>query len=226
MPSKSYTKEDESVVRVKICGITKMSDALYAERAGADAIGMVVCSDSLRNITLGEAAEIIGALGPFTSTVCVTHTSSTDELESILALRPSAVQISHPFPLPEDGSVKVIRVVQPGDNLIRVVQPDGDRRADCDAVIVDGSRGTGRAFDPVFARTVVEQASVPVILAGGLSPANVRKAIALVRPYAVDVCSGVEASPGIKDGERVAAFIEASRRDAAYPEKIGHILKG
>jgi phosphoribosylanthranilate isomerase len=192
-------------MRVKICGITTVEDALRAERLGADAVGMVVCSQSPRSVGLDRAAEIIGALGPFTASVCVTHTDSSGDLDLIIAICPSAIQISCPFLQPRPCPVRVIRVIQ----------PDDDPRSDCDAVIVDSSRGCGVAFDPAYARKVADRSSVPVILAGGLTPENVGEAIASVRPYAVDVCSGVEVRPGVKDWERVAAFILASR-EASY----------
>ncbi|HXX55509.1 MAG TPA: phosphoribosylanthranilate isomerase, partial [Methanoregula sp.] len=83
---------------------------------------------------------------------------------------------------------------------------------DCDAIIVDDSHGKGREFEPGYARDAVRRSKVPVILAGGLTPENVVQAARDVRPYAVDVASGVEQSPGVKDPEKVRAFIAACRR--------------
>lgn len=186
---------------VKICGMTTPEDAAFAVDCGADAVGMVVCSESLREIPLERAAEIIAAVGPRAATVCVTHTPSRDELAAILALRPTAVQISHDFSFPDDRPVHVIRVLEPGD----------PPRADCDAVIVDASRGTGRRYDSEYARRIVRDSPVPVYLAGGLTPENVGEAIREVRPYAVDVCSGLEAAPGIKDRRKVRSFLRACR---------------
>lgn len=188
-------------MRVKICGVMTVEDAEYIVSLGADAIGMIVCSDSPREITLQQAAEIIGAVGSRTRTVCVTHTTSAEDLERILALRPAAVQISHDFPLPDPRDVAFIRVLTPTDLP----------RGDCDAVIVDASRGTGRLYDPAFARRMVEDSPVPVVLAGGLSPENVALAIDTVRPYAVDVCSGLESAPGVKDREKIRSFMRACR---------------
>jgi phosphoribosylanthranilate isomerase len=188
-------------VRVKICGITRAGDALHAEREGADAIGVILFSDSPRCVTPGRAQEIFGSVGPFTTTVAVTHTKSRRNLNRIVALRPAAIQISHPFKFPESPPVRILRVVKPGDPL----PEDGD------AIVVDGSSGTGRPYDLAFARDVVTRSRVPVILAGGLTPENVAGAIESVRPYAVDVASGVEIRPGIKDPSRVTEFIRASR---------------
>jgi len=186
---------------VKICGITRVEDALHAERAGADAVGVILFSDSPRCVDPGTAREIFRSVGPFTATVAVTHTTSGKELDRVIALRPAAIQISSPFAFPGSPPVKVLRVVKPGDPL----------PGDADAIVVDGSRGTGRPYDLRFARDAVERSRVPVILAGGLTPGNVVDAIRAVRPYAVDVASGVEMRPGIKDPERVTGFIRAAR---------------
>ncbi len=189
-------------MRIKICGITRKEDARFAELAGADAIGVVMFSPSSpRSVTEAKAREIFGALGPFVTRVIVTHMRSDDDLKRILTLRPDAIQISHPFVFAEAPGARVLRVIGRGD-----VVP-----ADCDAVIVDESMGAGRHFDRTFANEVVQRSTVPVILAGGLTPENVGDAIREIRPYAVDVASGVEERPGIKDHKKIAAFIAAAR---------------
>jgi phosphoribosylanthranilate isomerase len=189
-------------VRVKICGITRVEDVLFAEKAGADAIGVVMYSPtSRRSVSDTKAREIFHALGPFVTRVVVTHTKSEEDLEKILALRPDAIQISHPFVFEKHPGVRVLRVIGFGDAV-----PD-----DCDAVIVDESMGAGKKFDRDFAKVVAETSKVPVILAGGLTPENVGTAIREIRPYAVDVASGVETEPGIKDHTKIAAFILAAR---------------
>jgi phosphoribosylanthranilate isomerase len=173
-----------------------------AEDAGADAIGVVVKSKSPRNVPLPEASEILGSLGPYTSGVLVSHTMSQSDFSELLAVRPTAVQVSFPHILPEGKGIKMIRVVQPGLPI----------PADCDAVVIDTSLGSGKYYSPEFAKEVVQAAKVPVILAGGLNPVNVAGAIADIHPYAVDVATGVEISPGVKDPELVRAFIRASGR--------------
>jgi phosphoribosylanthranilate isomerase len=190
-------------MRIKICGITRPEDAAFAEQQGADAVGVVVFSGgvSQRVVREEKAREIFAAVGPFTTTVAVSHTTSGEELRRMIALHPNAIQISHPFTFEENPGVRVIRVIGRGDPL-----PE-----DCDAVIVDDSHGKGRDFDPSYARETVKRSAVPVILAGGLTPGNAGEAIRRVRPYAVDVASGVELSPGIKDPEKVRAFIAACR---------------
>jgi len=190
-------------MRVKICGITTPEDARYAESLGADAIGVVVCTPgSKRNVSLERALEIFRSVGPLVTTVAVTHTRSEDELRQVVALRPDAVQIFHRFEIPLLVGVKVIRGIG----------RDGPLPEDCDAIIIDESHGGGMKFNPAHARDVVSRGKLPVILAGGLTPENVEEAIGWVRPYAVDVATGVEVAPGIKDPAKVRAFIAATRR--------------
>lgn len=192
-------------MRVKICGITRPEDAQFAEEQGANAIGVVVFSGGVSQRVVGEekAREIFDSVGPFITKVAVTHTKSDNELLRVIALQPDAIQISHPFRFDEDSGVAVIRVIGRGDPF-----PE-----DCDAVIVDDSHGKGRDFDPSYARDIVQHSKIPVILAGGLTPENVGEAIRSIHPYAVDVASGVEKSPGIKDREKVRAFIAACRNE-------------
>jgi phosphoribosylanthranilate isomerase len=188
-------------VRVKICGITRVEDAMHADKAGADAIGVILFSESPRCVTPERAQEIFRSVGPFVTTVAVTHTRSRKDLARILSLLPGAIQISHPFTFPARPRVRILRVVKPGDPV-----PDG-----ADALVVDQSEGTGTPYDPEFARELVRKAPVPVILAGGLTPENVVRAIGEIHPYAVDVASGVEVRPGVKDPSRVTAFIRTAR---------------
>ena len=190
-------------MRIKCCGITRTEDARYAEACGADAIGVVVfSSSSKRSVTPERAHEIFQAVGPFTTTVAVSHTTSYEDLEQILALHSDAIQISHPFAFREKPVVKVIRVIGWNDPL----------PTDCDAIIVDESHGNGKNFNLSHALDVVQRSVLPVILAGGLTPENVADAIWQVHPYAVDVASGIETAPGIKDHKKITAFIAAARK--------------
>ncbi len=190
-------------MRIKCCGITRPDDARYAEACGADAIGVVMFSpSSKRSVSPERAQEIFDAVGPFATTVAVSHTRSPEDLEQILALHPDAIQISHPFVFREKQVAKVIRVIGRNDPL----------PADCDAVIVDESHGSGKEYDLSHARYAVQRSALPVILAGGLTPENVAEAIRQVHPYAVDVASGIETAPGIKDHTKIAAFITAARK--------------
>jgi phosphoribosylanthranilate isomerase len=188
-------------MRVKICGITRPEDARAAVDAGADAIGVVLCSDSPRSVSVKRADEIFAAAGPLVVRVAVTHTTRDEDLRRILTTGPDAIQVSHPFPAPSDRKVRLFRMLRRGD----------PPREDCDAIVIDDSHGQGRPYDPAYAGDLASRSRVPVILAGGLTPENVAAAIRSVHPYAVDVASGVEYSPGIKDPALIRAFILAAR---------------
>jgi phosphoribosylanthranilate isomerase len=155
-----------------------------------------------RVVSLELARDILDAVGPFITTVLVSHTQSRAEITKMLALHPSAIQVSHPFSFTKDLESHIIRVIGRGEPV-----PE-----DCDAVIIDDSHGKGRHYDPLYARDVAERSGIPAILAGGLTPANVAEAIREVRPYAVDVASGVEIRPGVKDHGLVREFIHNAKR--------------
>lgn len=162
---------------------------------------MVLFSQSPRSVSPEKAKEIFDALGPGVLKVAVSHTRSKGEMEMIVGeVAPDAVQVFDPD-LRDLGCVKVIRAIGPGDPV-----PD-----DADALIIDTSHGKGKLYDEEFARKLVGSTNIPVILAGGLSPSNVADAIEKVRPFAVDVASGVEASPGKKDYDKVREFIRIAK---------------
>jgi len=187
---------------VKICGITSPGDAHIAAEAGADIIGVVLFSRSPRSVSPEEAKDIFAAAGPGVARVCVSHTIAENELEEMIRiLEPDAVQIFCPTLYPQDYGVNVIRAVGPGDPV-----PD-----DADALIVDASHGSGKLFDEDFARMLVQSSRVPVLLAGGLTPENVAGAASRIRPYGVDVATGVEDAPGKKNPVKVRKFIGAAK---------------
>jgi phosphoribosylanthranilate isomerase len=185
---------------VKICGITSPADARLAEAAGADAIGVVLFSVSPRCVTPEAARDIFDTV-PALTRVCVSHSTDPEELRSICAIRPDAIQISCRAGVPSGTRARIIRMVGPMDLL----------PLEADALIVDGSHGTGKGFDQAFASAVVGTAGIPVFLAGGLTPGNVGAAIRAVHPHGVDVASGVEYAPGRKDPGKVRAFVAAAR---------------
>ncbi len=190
---------------VKICGITRPEDAQAAIEAGADAVGVVMASDSPRSCTVEEARAIFAVVPPGVLRIAVSHTDSAEGLAACLAAGPDALQLSRPIAVPSSAGVAVIRVVAPG----------GPIPGDCAMVIVDSSHGRGKPYEAAHARMVVASSPVPVLLAGGLSPETVEAAIRDIRPYGVDVASGVEAASGVKDHARVRAFVRAAKR--AYP---------
>jgi phosphoribosylanthranilate isomerase len=182
------------VVRSKICGITRVEDALVAAEAGADAIGLVFYAKSPRAVTVAQARAIIDALPPFVTTVGLFVDAERDELGRILDA------------LPLD--LKALRV-RPGDDIGTRIEPYASAAGILLDTYVPGvPGGTGEAFDWSL---VPAGLAKPIVLAGGLGPENVAAAIARVRPYGVDVSGGVEASKGIKDAEKVRSFVRAVR---------------
>ena len=204
-------------VRVKVCGITNKEDLEVAVDAGADALGFVVdVPASPRSISLDRARDLVEATPPFVQSVLVSVFDTVDQLETLCScLAPDAVQVTGT--LPRDAiceqfrGIQVIHAVAVNDQA-GVALPSAMR---CDAVLTDSCvpgahGGTGKPHNWNVSRAIRELiAPTPLILAGGLTPGNVRAAIETVRPYAVDVSSGVEARAGIKDPAKIRAFIEA-----------------
>ncbi|MGE8351098.1 MAG: phosphoribosylanthranilate isomerase [Pseudomonas protegens] len=204
-----------SAVRSKICGITRIEDALAAVAAGADAIGLVFYAKSPRAVSVQQARAIIAALPPFVTTVGLFVNASRCELGEILDAVPLDLLQFHG----DESAVDCEGYHRPYIKALRVKAGD-DIAAACQAyprasgilldTYVEGvPGGTGEAFDWSL---VPRGLSKPIILAGGLSAQNVAEAIARVRPYAVDVSGGVEQSKGIKDSAKIQAFMQAVRR--------------
>jgi phosphoribosylanthranilate isomerase len=201
-----------AVVRSKICGITRIEDALAAVEAGADAIGLVFYAKSPRAVTLQQARAIIAVLPPFVTTVGLFVDASRCELGEILDAVPLDLLQFHGDETPAacDGYqrpyIKALRV-KPGDDIAaQVAFYKNASGVLLDTYVPGIPGGTGEAFDWSL---VPEGLSKPVILAGGLTAGNVVQAIAQVRPYAVDVSGGVEVTKGIKDVEKIRAFMRA-----------------
>jgi phosphoribosylanthranilate isomerase len=204
-------------VRIKICGLTRLEDALEAARLGADALGFNFWPGSKRYLAPAAARAIVRALPPFVTPVGVFVDAGRDELLSAAAV--SGVQVlqlhgdeppelARSLPMP---FVKAIRVAGPGSLLAL------DRWSGAAGFLLDapapGYGGSGLTFDWSLAAAAARRSTV--LLAGGLTPANVAAAIRAVRPFAVDVASGVESSPGVKDPALLAAFVAAARAAAA-----------
>jgi len=204
-----------SNVRSKICGITRIEDALAAAEAGADAIGFVFYAKSPRAVDVRQARAIIAELPPFVTTVGLFVNASRCELNEILEVVPLDLLQFHGDEAPEDCEgyhrpwIKALRV-RPGDDLEAACQRyAGARGILLDTYVAGVPGGTGEAFDWSL---VPARLSKPIILAGGLSAANVGQAIAQVRPYAVDVSGGVEQAKGIKDAAKIEAFMQVVRQ--------------
>ena len=201
-----------SRVRIKICGVTRLEDALLAARLGVDALGFNFWPGSKRFVTPEAAGRIIDQLPPFVVPVGVFVNQPEAELRAVAAESGIQVFQLHGDEPPEFCSRLHLPVVK----AIPVDQVNALSRLlsyEVQAFLLDtpsrGFGGTGQPFDWSLAEGVSEVA--PVILAGGLTPANVGDAIRAVRPWAVDVASGVESAPGVKDAEKMTRFVDAVR---------------
>jgi phosphoribosylanthranilate isomerase len=199
------------MTRIKICGITRVEDGIDAARAGADAIGLVFVAKSPRHVTPAQAHAIARELPPFVTTVALFVNPSVVEVEAVLkTARPDVLQF-HGEESPEFCRafgvpyLKAFRV-RPGVDLLQSTASYGDAQGWLlDAWSEAAHGGTGERFDWDL---IPAELPRPVVLAGGLTPANVAAAVRHVRPWAVDVSSGVESSKGVKDVAKVAAFIK------------------
>jgi phosphoribosylanthranilate isomerase len=198
-------------VKIKICGITNLDDAWLAAELGADALGFIFYPKSLRRVTLAQAAGICKAFLPFVATVGVFVNATQREIKSTLAeCRLTTLQFHGDEP-PEFCRQFAARTIK----AIRVQDEDSLRTAaeyDVDALLLDTYTetkrgGTGKTFDWSIA-VRAKEIGLPIVLSGGLTMANIQEAIRKVRPYAVDVSSGVESEPGRKDPEKLRRFIE------------------
>lgn len=197
------------MTRIKICGICRVEDARAAAAAGASAIGLVFWPGSPRAVTRDTATAVVSALPVGVPAIGVFVNQTVDEINDVIsAVGLFGVQLHGDEPL--DVIPRIRRPVVRALTLERAEEIDGVPAHV--TVLIDAhdpSRrgGTGRAVDWMRARDVARRR--PIVLAGGLTPDNVSDAISIVEPYAVDVSSGVERSPGIKDHERIAAFVAA-----------------
>lgn len=199
--------------RVKICGITRVEDARAAAAHGADAIGLIFYRPSPRYVTPERASAIVESLPPFVTPVAVFVNPSRDEVENAIAAGAALLQ----FHGDEDPAfcagfarpyIKAARI-RPGLNLLEYLAPHSAARAwMLDAYHDELWGGTGGAFDWSLVPTRAER---PILLSGGLTAANVGEAVRRVRPYGVDVSTGVESAKGVKDAGKIAAFIAGVR---------------
>lgn len=196
--------------RIKICGITRPQDAVAAADAGADAIGLVFYPPSPRFLSVERAIEVRDALPPFVQTVALFVNPSRAEVDAVLErVRPAMLQFhgEEPpefcaaFPVPW---LKACRVREGVDLLEYFRSYPGAAGWLADA-FVEGYGGAGKSFDWSL---VPAKRDRPLVLSGGLTKDNAAEAVRRVRPWAVDVSSGVESAKGIKDAAKIAAFIQ------------------
>jgi phosphoribosylanthranilate isomerase len=216
-------------LKVKICGNTSLDDASMAISSGADGLGFLIglryATDD--EIKIPRAAEIIAATPPLIAYVLVTHRGEVEwVIETARTIGANTLQLHGDFDIHD---VPRLRRELPGIKLIKAVHVRGPESIDeaaetaksYDAILIDTETatrigGTGQTHDWAISARIVESTSSPVILAGGLTPENVSEAILTVKPYAVDVNSGVEYPNGKKSPQRLRAFI--SRAHHAFEE--------
>ena len=201
------------MVRVKICGITNSDDARHAADCGADALGFVFYAGSPRCVTPEQARELVAGLPPFVTRVGLFVNEDPGRIRAIIAsCGLDAVQLHGDEPpaacvLPPCRVIKGVRPRHAADLAALAAYPVAALLVD--AAVPGQFGGTGQRADwELAARLAARQR---VILAGGLTPANVAAAVRQVRPYAVDVASGVESAPGRKDPDLVAQFIRMAK---------------
>ena len=201
-------------VRVKICGITRLYDLLHACDAGADALGFVFYEKSPRHVTIEVATELVRELPPFVQGVGLFVNAEPAFVEAVLQDVPLDLLQFHGDETPSDCArygrpyIKAVRVNPDTDLLKCAADFDTARGLLLDAFVPGVPGGTGERFDWGL---IPAHLPKPMVLSGGLTPDNVVEAVQRVRPWAVDVSSGVEAAKGIKDAQKVAQFIARAK---------------
>lgn len=199
--------------RVKICGLTRLGDVAVAVEEGADAVGFVFYPPSPRYVTTEVAAPLARALPPFVTAVGLFVNPEPQEVRRVLAEVPLQLLQFHgdedpafcaSFGLP---FIKAVRM-RPGVDLLHFAASFSDARGLLVDAFVEGYGGGGQTFDWSL---IPQDLPCPLILSGGLSADNVTDAIRRIRPWAVDVSSGVESAKGIKDAQRIAGFMAGVR---------------
>jgi len=201
-------------VRVKICGITRLQDLHAACDAGADALGFVFYEKSPRHLAIDSAAMLVRALPPFVQSVGLFVNADPAFIERVLRAVPLDLLQFHGDETPADCMrygrpwIKAVRVNRDTDLLECAADFDAARGLLLDAYVAGVPGGTGERFDWSL---IPPHLSRPIVLSGGLTPDNVAEAVRRVRPWAVDVSSGVEAEKGIKDAHKIARFIAKAK---------------
>lgn len=202
------------IVRVKICGLTRFDEALAVCLAGCHAIGFVFVSRSPRFVTREDVRSICEKLPPFVQTVGVFVDEERDTIKDIMEFCGLDICQLHGEESPEFCRFFAPRVVKAfrvkDESILEQLKL---YRGSVRAILIDSwsqglEGGTGKVFDWHLAKKITSSTDIPVILAGGLNPENIGKAVRQVQPWAVDVSSGVEISPGRKDIEKVRLFIK------------------
>jgi phosphoribosylanthranilate isomerase len=205
------------MVKIKICGITNIEDAEVAVTAGADALGFVMYRKSPRYVEPAVARSIVAGLPPFVLPIGVFVNEDAGAVRTLMDECGFALAQLHGDESAlycQDLGRPALKALRLKDRGTFLALAEFQGRANVRGFVIDAFSdqtygGTGQTVDWTLAAEAAR--STPILLAGGLTPANVAEAIPLVRPYGVDVSSGVEKSPGKKDPAKVQAFIEAAR---------------
>jgi phosphoribosylanthranilate isomerase len=201
-------------LRVKICGITRLQDVHAACAAGADALGFVFYEKSPRNVSIETAAALLRALPPFVQSVGLFVDAEPAFIAAVLKAVPLDMLQFHGDETPADCErhgrpyIKAVRVNRDTDLLKYAADFGSARGLLLDAWVAGVAGGTGERFDWDL---IPAELPGSIILSGGLTPDNVATAVQQVRPWAVDVSSGVEVSKGIKDAQKLAQFIAKAK---------------
>ncbi|MDX2017805.1 MAG: phosphoribosylanthranilate isomerase [Planctomycetota bacterium] len=205
-----------SRTRIKVCGVRTVEAALAAAEHGADSIGFIFVKGSVRQVAAEDAFEIQSALPPLVSTVGVFQNPDVDFFCDVEEACPTTIVQLHGEEdegLVRDCGPGVIKGVTFRPETIAKELRRWNEHADVDAILIDGTRpGSGEAFDWNLLVPHLAEIEKPIILAGGLTPENVGEAIRTVRPYAVDVSSGVERERGVKDEALIEKFCREVRK--------------
>jgi phosphoribosylanthranilate isomerase len=199
------------MTRIKICGLTRVEDVLSAVNSGADALGLVFYDKSPRYVNLQQATQLAAAIPPFVTLVGLFVNAGAEQVRRAMQAVPLDVLQFHGEEKPAFCEqfarpyLKAIRVKEGVDLVQCATEFSGAQGLLLDAFVDGMHGGTGASFDWAL---IQKNLALPVILSGGLHAGNVAEAILQVRPYAVDVSSGVEVSKGIKDAAKIAAFIK------------------
>ncbi len=211
-----------SRTRVKICGVTRPADARLAAQLGADALGLVFYAGSKRAVSIEQAQQIRAVVPAFVSLVGLFVNPTQKHVESVLAdVHLDCVQFHGDetpafcasFGVPYVKALRMAPSLSVADDVLALI----DQYATASGILLDAwdplqAGGTGKQFDWSLAAQCVQQSELPIILAGGLEAGNAALAIDQVRPWALDLSSGVESEPGLKDPQRLTAFFDEVNR--------------
>lgn len=216
------------MTRIKVCGLTREEDVALAVEAGAHAVGFVHVEASRRFVSAERLAALCGAAGPMTTRVAVVADLSLDAAVALAESCPlDALQLHG-----SEGASYLAALrgrLRPGVSLYKAVRVDSEAAIAAaralsplvDALVLDSGGGTGEPFDWSLAEGLAWEA--PLVLAGGLHAGNVGEAIRRLAPFAVDVASGVEVAPGLKDPERLGAFVAAVRAAEGFAPRRARV---